>query len=341
MGRRNKAYSKSLTEQIYARLVAMLKAGEGRSKKADARTGDTDGRIYSYTTYHTYIKHCNYFADWLKSHYPKVTTLKKARKYVCEYLQHRVDQELSAYTISTEAASLNKLFGIKPTDQDYFEVPKRSRAKIKRSRTEAVRDRHFSETNNAELIAFCKGTGLRRSELSNLKGKDYLSKEQILFWIRKLVSDGNESPYNKKRLALLQETVELFPDCKHFIYVKGKGGRERISPIISKNADAIADRIKTTPKDKKVWQYVNSNADIHSYRSDYATQLYKQYARDIESIPYDKINVGSGRKYRSEVYTCRNDEKGKQLDRHAMLLASKALGHNRIEVIARHYLRGI
>jgi integrase len=341
MGRKDKRYSKSLTEQIYARLVAMLKAGEGRSKKADAKTGDTDGKIYSYNTYHTYIKHCGYFAEWLKSHYPKVTTLKKARKYVCEYLQHRVEQGLSAYTISTEAAALNKLFGIQQSDPDYFKVPKRSRAKIKRSRSEAERDKGFSKTNNAELIAFCRGTGLRRSELAKLQGKDYISKEQILFWVKKLCSEGHESPYNKKRLALLQETVELYPDCSHFVYVKGKGGRERISPIIGDHADEIANRIKATPKDQKVWQYIHSHADIHSYRSDYATTLYKQYARAIDSIPYDMVNEGSGRRYKSEVYTCRNDERGKQLDKRAMLLASKALGHNRIEVIARHYLRGI
>ena len=36
----------------------------------------------------------------------------------------------------------------------------------------------------------------------------------------------------------------------------------------------------------------NNSADIHSYRSDYAMAIYKAYARDIQDIPYDKINRG-------------------------------------------------
>ena len=40
-----------------------------------------------------------------------------------------------------------------------------------------------------------------------------------------------------------------------------------------------------------------------------------------------------------EVYVCRGDLKGVVYDRKAMEIASKALGHNRISVIAAHYIR--
>ena len=99
--------------------------------------------------------------------------------------------------------------------------------------------------------------------------------------------------------------------------------------------------MKDTPKDAKVWQHVNSNADIHSYRSDYAVTIYKQYARPIEEIPFDRVNKGTGKKFQSEVYVCRKDESGKRLDKKAMLICSKALGHNRIEVVANNYIRGL
>ena len=65
------------------------------------------------------------------------------------------------------------------------------------------------------------------------------------------------------------------------------------------------------------------------------------YARHIESIPYDKVNKGTGKKFQSEVYVCRKDEAGKKLDKAAMHIASKALGHNRLDVIANSYLRGL
>ena len=86
---------------------------------------------------------------------------------------------------------------------------------------------------------------------------------------------------------------------------------------------------------------VNANADIHAYRGDYATTIYKAHARAIEDIPFDRVNKGTGKRFQSEVYVCRKDEAGKRLDKAAMLICSKALGHNRIEVVANNYIRAL
>lgn len=99
--------------------------------------------------------------------------------------------------------------------------------------------------------------------------------------------------------------------------------------------------MKRTPPDEKVWLYVSSNADIHAYRADYATAMYRMYARNIEDIPFDRINRGTGKPYQSDVYICRIDEKGKKLDKAAMKKCSKALGHNRVSVVADYYIRGL
>ena len=53
------------------------------------------------------------------------------------------------------------------------------------------------------------------------------------------------------------------------------------------------------------------------------------------------MNKGTGRRYQSEVYVCRKDEAGKKLDKAAMLICSKALGHNRINVVADNYIRNL
>lgn len=39
--------------------------------------------------------------------------------------------------------------------------------------------------------------------------------------------------------------------------------------------------------------------------------------------------------------TCRKDESGRKLDKAAMLVCSKALGHNRIDVVANNYIRDL
>lgn len=183
-----------------------------------------------------------------------------------EWLQARADQGLSAWTVQLEAKALGKLYGISPEDENYFNPPKRNREDIKRSRGDRVRDKHFSVTNNDELIKFCKGTGLRRSELGMLKGGDLVTKEEIEREIAALesVPVQERTPAEEKRLGVLQDT-RLF-DCRYYIHVRnGKGGRERVSPIVGKNAAQIVERIRNTPNGEKVWQHIHQSADIHGY----------------------------------------------------------------------------
>lgn len=340
MGRKNKSYYKDLHQQAYDRLNGMQAFGE--SKKEAVANGTDRGKIFSFNTYQTYWKHTKYFLKYIKETHPECTTLKSAKKYVNEWLQMRTDQGLSAWTIQTEAKALSKLYGIQPDDEGYFKPPKRNREDIKRSRGDRVRDRHFSEENNDELVKFCKGTGLRRSELMELRGKDLVTRAQIEDEIARLnaLPAGERSAVTDKRLEMLQDT-RLF-DEEYFTHVRnGKGGRERLSPIIGRFAGQIIGRIRETPAEEKVWQYVNTNADIHGYRAEYATAIYKTHARPIQDIPYDRVHRGTGRRYQSEVYTCRKDEAGKKLDKAAMLVCSKALGHNRISVVADNYIRGL
>ena len=340
MGRRNKAYSKDLHQQAYERLTGMQAFGE--SKKAAAADGTEKDKIFSYNTYKSYWKHTKYFIKYIKEKHSGCTTLKSAKKYVNEWLQVRADQGLSAWTVQLEAKALGKLYGIQPDDENYFKPPKRNREDIKRSRGDRVRDRHFSKTNNDELIKFCRGTGLRRSELEELRGKDLVTRAQIEAEISRLetIPEDRRTPADGKRLSMLQDT-RLFQG-EYFTFVRnGKGGRMRLSPIIGKNTEQIVERISSTPPEEKVWQHVHKSADIHGYRAEYATAIYKAHARDIKDIPYDRVNRGTGKRYQSQVYTCRKDEAGKKLDKAAMLICSKALGHNRISVVADNYIRGL
>lgn len=340
MGRRNKEYSKTLHQQAYDRLTGMQAFGESKREAKDK--GTDREKIFSFSTYQAYWKHTKYFVKYIKENHPDCTTLKSAKKYVNEWLQVRADQGLSAWTVQLEAKAMGKLYGISPDDDNYFKPPKRNRADITRSRGDAVRDRHFSTTNNDELIKFCKGTGLRRGELSELRGGELRTKAQIEQEIKQIEATPGKDRTDEetRRLGVLKDT-RLF-DSEYYVFVRnGKGGRERLSPIVGKNVEQIVERIKSTPEGEKVWQHVHRSADIHSYRAQYATDIYRAHARPIEQIPYDKVNKGTGKRYQSEVYSCRKDEAGKKLDKAAMLVCSKALGHNRIAVVADNYIRGL
>lgn len=337
MGRKNKNYTKDLHQQAYDKLTAMQAFGE--SKWQAVKDGTAREKIFAFNTYDTYWKHIKYFLRYVKREYPECTTLKKARKYIGEWLRKREEQGLSACTIQTEAKALGKLYGIQPDDEDYYEPPKRRREDIKRSRGEAKRDAHFSVTNNAELIAFCRGTGVRRCEITHLHGDALRSREELAEDREVLAAMLFPTAEHVQELCILNDALMF--DEPWFLRIRGKGGRVRISPIIGKSADKIVERVRETPSDKRVWEYVSSNADIHSYRADYAGAIYKAHARKIEDIPYDTVHKGTGHMYQKGVYTCRRDEAGKKLDRQAMLLCSKALGHNRLSIVADNYLRNL
>lgn len=115
-------------------------------------------------------------------------------------------------------------------------------------------------------------------------------------------------------------------DGRYYIIVRSgsKGGKYREVPVIG-NIDLVV-QIMNEAGNKKVWDKIHNAADIHSYRGDYATAIYLANARPLDQIP------------KCDRYYCRKDKKGVWYDKEAMKLTSKALGHNRISVIAEHYL---
>lgn len=329
--------SRSLHQQAYDRLTAMQAFGDSRRADKDEDSGISADKIYSFSTYKTYWKHIKYFVKWVKEKHSEVTTIKKAQKLVPEWLQLRVAEGLSAWTIQTEAAALNKLYGITPDDPNRFQSPRRRKEDIKRSRGTKVRDAHFSEAANEELVNFCKACGFRRNVLERLRGNDLYEREQAETALKD-AKDAGDTALAKA----LSDGLKTFPEQNWFILHRSdKGGKTRLAPIVGPKADRVVQRMKATPKDEKVWQYVNSNCDVHGYRSDYATYLYKHYARPIETLDFhNKIRCADG-KYRSEIYICRSSERGKKLDRRAIGIISMALGHEREDTAIANYIRNL
>ena len=234
-------------------------------------------------------------------------TLDECAQFVEPYIREREAAGLSAYTVKLEKSALSKLY----QRQFDFETIATRRRDITRSRGAAVRDSHFSEKNNADMITACRCVGFRRSELEKAKAEDLWEINGI-----------------------------------YFMNIQGKGGKNRAARLVGSPDEierAIA-YIHTLNGHNKV----HSCADIHSYRADYATRIYNTYARNIQDIRGQKINYTelTGKRnqdgsdiYKSAVYYCRGDQRGQQLDRAAMIIASQCLGHNRESVVGEHYIR--
>lgn len=155
----------------------------------------------------------------------------------------------------------------------------------------------------------------------------------------KNISKATEEYYSKitsatglRRSELLKITGDALyeKDGKFYIRVeKGtKGGRPRVAEVIGKD-DKETQEIVNLFKEKGKLRVVSSvpkHLDNHFYRGQYAKRVYNRYARSEKFIPQEKK------------YIMRKDRAGEVLDRDAMLITSKYLGHNRIDVIAQSYL---
>lgn len=254
--RRQKKKEKAQQKESYRktareRLQAMVNAGMGSKRSEDKSEAETKNKIYSKATFKTYKQQFKHFADWLEKAHPEAETLEDARAFVDDYLRHLIELERSAYSISTAKAAIAKIMGVEATQ--FIATPPRLRADIKRSRGEAVRDKHISDKKEEELARFTSATGLRRKEMTMIKSDDLFFK--------------NGQAY----LNVTQGT---------------KGGKPRVAKIVGKTEDETKAIVKWIQSKKgRLFNKLSSNYDNHYYRATYANRLYNQLKRDIDDIP--------------------------------------------------------
>lgn len=298
-----------IRQEIKTALRSMERFGE--SKYEAKRTDEMKSGIYSYSTAKSYNRDCQRFADYaIEQHGNRYMSLDEARQYAEGFLKSELSAGRSVYTVKAERAALAKLYQC--DGKQLCELPNRSRADITRSRNRTVvsdktgktiknpssRAGHFSEKNHREIVEFCKSTGLRRSELQQLRGEQLRSVDINGRTEYAIVLDGSQ--------------------CK--------GGRSRWIPIVVGDVKNVINLMESAGS-QRVFERVPAAMDVHHYRSEFASNLYAAVARPIDEIT------------KSERYCCRGELKGTWYDKRAMQIVSEALGHNRISVIAEHYLR--
>lgn len=296
----------SIVHEFTKKYKAM--AAYGESKHQAKKAGNLDGKIFSFDTMRAYIRAGVAFGKWCKTEHG-CRSVADCREYVAEYLARRMEY-CSAYTVKLDAAALAKLYRCSAVDFG-ISTPARTRPGIRRSRLPRQMDKHFSETRNADLVTFCRCTGLRRCELSTVTGNQ-LFRRGGSWYIR--IERG-----------------------------QGKGGRVREIPIIGTAAEIRrVVGIMRAAGERMVFPRVHAAADIHGYRAEYAARLYRMNARPLSICRLEPFyNPSRHRLERNSVYYCRNDERGRWFDKRAMLIVSRALGHNRISVVGEHYLYNV
>lgn len=226
------------------------KAYFGHSRHKAKQDGSDQEKIFSYGTMKQYKRQCRLFADYVKERNQKAKHTSQAKKYAEDYLNHLIEIGRSPSTIQTARSALSKLYG--ETVAGNLDLPKKTRDSITNNRLDCQHLKRFSEKKNAELVNFCKKTGLRKHELKALQGDDL---------------------------------IQL--DGKYYIHVRrGKGGKERFVEIYEQD-ELVIQRMRQTPAGVKVWTKNNGWKECcpaHRYRADYAAALYHFYARDVSQL---------------------------------------------------------
>lgn len=283
-------HKKSMVWQVRNALDKLSAYGQSKNAAKHANGGKPPvDRIYSIRTMDSYKAVGERFATWAyKEH--GCTTLAQAEQYTGEWLGSRMAEGKSAFTIRTDAAALGKLYQ-KPTTSLGVTLPTRHRADVTQYRG-GKEEGHFDKAAHSNLVEFCRDTGLRRHEVAALRPQD----------------------------------VTRLPDGRAQVHViQGKGGKERYVTALSGRPADLAEAAAANGQ-SRVFSDIPKYAPIHSYRRDYANELYNRLARDVSTLP------------RSERYDCRGDRAGSSYDRAAMREVSAQLGHNRVSVIAQSYL---
>lgn len=293
----------------------------GQSKKAakkDLGFGQSTYQIYSVNSYKTYLKQCKQYARWLKEEkgINKIDDINKTEQYAIEYIQKRLDDGKSIYTVKMERSALGMLYG----KQIDIKLPSRTPDQITRSRKETKNDRYITRDGKyKDVFTISIATGSRRKDISKL-------------------------------------CVNNFREVDGKLYVffeKSKGGRDRLTPVLEKYEKDVRDIIEQAKVDGKtrLFNHIPKEIDVHGLRREYCQGLYdeikdnkelrneilKNYPERRElKTQKDKDGNTVTKEIKSDVY---KDRSGNVWKRDDIYVLSQALGHNRLDVSITHYLK--
>lgn len=305
----------SLSHQIKGVLISKTKIGESRhqakidlkEQRGDAyKFGMAVDTIHSIKTFDIYKEHCERFAQWCIENkgISKNAPLEKIEPYAKEYLETKEREGLSLYSLKAYKSALGKLYG---HEIEYKFKEQRTYDKIERSRHAAVRDKNFSEERNKDLVTIAKATGGRREDLATLTPDKFFSDRNGNMFVR---------------------------------FEQSKGGRDRVAPVLPKYKEEVKTILREKEPHSPIFERIHNAADIHSYRREYAKELYSFVKEDKEKRQeYERQYPKREEPVKGEYYYSHSKEHPFKGSRDDVYIVSQALGHNRLEVTVNHYLK--
>lgn len=298
MGKSKQGTKRNVRQQGHDRLEEMIPNGWRRSKHRDKQQHQIAPYIYVSSTASAYHRIWNYYCDWLAERGYRPKTLNEAIKYVAEYIG----------TLQVSPGRWGRLKSAS-TVRTYF-------AAVAKVLQLSARDYDLPSRDRKDIR---RSRGAAEKKPSRSLGVQAVQSFQRGVGLR-----------NKKELQQLRGSDLKFKDGEPWIIVqKGKGGLRRECPVwgTEEEKQNVIRRMQAAG-DNLVWprDTIPRHYDAHADRAYYASRMYLNLARDTDTLPY------------KEKYICRRDMYGIVFDKEAMQKTSRALGHERLSILATNYL---
>ncbi len=289
---------KGIIRAAIERFDSLMAIGQSRhaAKQAIRKASDqptwtvSSGKIHSHATRKGYQQQTLAFINWAREQHG-INRLERldarAEELAALYLSEQLAAPKSAYTVQTQRCALRMFFGNRELAASVV-IPKRLRANITRSRGDCKEGHHFQPAHWSAHVMFAQVTGLRRSELRDVRVRDVYRREDGLL----------------------------------VIHVKnGKGGRSREVSVLPAHEQEILAALDGRQPDERVFAYIPKHMHVQKYRRSSSRARYLHHAPERALPP------------------CEGRLKSRDYDRAAVQEVSWSLGHNRQDVVLRHYLR--
>lgn len=167
----------------------------------------------------------------------------------------------------------------------------------------------------------------RRSTYEITRSRDDSYNKVIYERNKDIVDFCRGTGLREKELLLVRGRDIYEREGRLFVHVeRGKGGREREVPVLREYEQRVREIVQERGEDR-LFKSIDERIDVHGLRREYAKERYKELERELGR---------EGRELsREESYITRD---GHTYDRVILRELSKDLGHNREDVVVKHYL---
>jgi len=313
--------AKRINKSLQHNLYAQSKLGESKHKaKAVAKEkyleahgglkgynpGKVEG-IFSVGTLTTYLGEMPAFAEFCAQQGAKRMS-DLTEDMGAEYLKALDKSDASAWSVSTASAAINKALGwnLSPSG---LGLKARRKKDIVRSRLPHEHDKRDFSKDEPQTI-FARGTGVRRMSVT-------------VVCPHNCVRDANGMVIG--------------------VHVTEKGGRHRLAPVLNDYRSAITDIVNRAAaengEDVPIFTTYDVHIDNHRFRAEYAAALLHQLEDERatgQALFGGSFKIGDYCHLRGKDAKRKAKTAGHDTD--LLGAVSGALGHNRVEIVLRHYL---